>query len=477
MLDLAGHLSERLKKESLIAQSITLSVKKRDPSAPIIAPKFLGHGFCTTHTTSASIGVATDDPRVLGTTAWQLMQAMKIPSEELRGIAISAGKVKVDSNDGKRGSQGMLVFGRVEKPGTSKSALVKNKDTTSISTIVSGPSTSKPIKALSKEPSIIILGDSDSDPSSPPPPPPSPKKKTKKITQPVKIPSKIIPVMFNKPLKSNSTLFPTASQVTDSDLKIMGFAPDVFRVLPVEDQIEAIRQVKISSKGLSFSSNTNSTSSNGQSILIGKASKPGSSNNSNRKSKSSTEPIPSSSPVEITDESILKLNYLPEAFRELPLQLQQEIIKASVKNQRSLTVTGDRKAENTRIQTRLINLIDFKPELIPRFIGKTDLDDIREALEQWFDSWNSQAPEYKDVEQFILYLEKCVDARNVGKGRDLNKVKSLIEWWEFLIDDKFGPIDICKDDIGLSWWQSAKGAKERINFYVKKEFGGGTVFV
>lgn len=443
----------------------------------------------------------------MGNLAWKLLVGLKIDPDQMRGIALSAGKVKLVEKDksgngnGKVSSQGMLGFGRVEKPGTSSS--IKKKE---VKTVVAGTSklesttittTTKKTPVLStstttlrKDPSVIIIEDTDSETSSPPPKLPiipSPKKKSKKGSTTTKEPKKIIPAMFGKSSTSstssknsiNQFQFPTASQVSDEELNLMGINVDFFRAVPKEDQRDLIENVRKSSRALNFQQISSNNGGGGQSILIGKSSKPGCIS-SNGKSKS-VEPIisppPPSPPMEITDESITKLGFIPSEFRLIPSPIQRDFMKDLKKAQKSLAVAGDRPAENTRIQSRLINLIEFKPDPLPRFINKTDLNEIRLVIENWFENWKNEVPVDIDVNQFIDYLEKLVDVENVGKGRDLFKVKSLLDWWEYLLLDEFGKMENCIDRNGISWWESFKGAKERIQYFVEKEFGTGVLLV
>lgn len=424
------------------------------------------------------------------------MLGLKIEPDQMRGVALSAGKVKlVDFGGNGKGkgkaSQGMLGFGRVEKPGTSNG--IKKKEVKEVNA-VAGPSklestttttttTTKKIPVLStsttlrKDPSVIIIDDTDSEPSSPPsklPPPPSPKKKSKKGSKEIK---KIIPAMFGKSSRNLATQFPTASQVSDSELKLMGINVEFYRAVPEEDQKDLIENARKSSKALHFQQISNNNNDGGQTILRGKSSKPSTSSNTGKSKSVEPSLPPPSPPMEITDESITKLGFVPSEFRLIPSPIQRDFMKNLKKAQKSLAVAGDRPAENTRVQSRLINFIDFQPDPLPRFINKTDLDEIRLAIESWFENWKDQVPVEIDVDQFIDYLEKLVDVRNVGKGRDLFKVKSLLDWWEYLLLEEFGKMEDCTTRVAISWWESVKGAKERIRYFVEKEFGTGVLLI
>ena len=65
---------------------------QRAPDAPIEAPKFLGHGSCLTHHRSDRMR-ATNDAHALMHTAWPMVLKLAIPPSDVRGLAISLGKL------------------------------------------------------------------------------------------------------------------------------------------------------------------------------------------------------------------------------------------------------------------------------------------------------------------------------------------------------------------------------------------------
>jgi DNA repair protein REV1 len=91
---LGKEVSDRLKADSLLGRSLTLSVMRRAHNAPAEPPKFLGHGSCDSFTYSAFAvgprGTGTSEPEVISATAWQLLQAHHLADvTDLRGIGIS----------------------------------------------------------------------------------------------------------------------------------------------------------------------------------------------------------------------------------------------------------------------------------------------------------------------------------------------------------------------------------------------------
>ncbi|KAF7794734.1 hypothetical protein EIP86_005872 [Pleurotus ostreatoroseus] len=95
---LAEEVSRRLDSVDMRGRALTLKVMKRDPNAPVEAPKFMGHGICESFTKQAQLmapgGRATSDHTIIGEHAWRLLRSMNIDPRELRGIAIQIQKLE-----------------------------------------------------------------------------------------------------------------------------------------------------------------------------------------------------------------------------------------------------------------------------------------------------------------------------------------------------------------------------------------------
>ncbi|KAI0263781.1 hypothetical protein BC834DRAFT_792356, partial [Gloeopeniophorella convolvens] len=74
---MSAEVARRLDAINMKGRSLTLKIMKRDPSAPVEAPKFMGHGPCVTYSKQAALagtdGRATSDPRTIGTLSWRLL--------------------------------------------------------------------------------------------------------------------------------------------------------------------------------------------------------------------------------------------------------------------------------------------------------------------------------------------------------------------------------------------------------------------
>ncbi|KAJ7928918.1 hypothetical protein B0H13DRAFT_2228851 [Mycena leptocephala] len=109
IFEMAGTVEERLNDIKMLGRSITLKIMKRDPSAPVEPPKFLGHGACEVFNKQTPLvgpgGRATSDAKVIGEHAWRILKSFNFDPKELRGIGIqiqklepTVGPVNTDAN-------------------------------------------------------------------------------------------------------------------------------------------------------------------------------------------------------------------------------------------------------------------------------------------------------------------------------------------------------------------------------------------
>ncbi|KAL0947651.1 hypothetical protein HGRIS_013738 [Hohenbuehelia grisea] len=97
VFQMADEVSRRLKDIQMVGRAITLKLMKRDPNAPVEAPKFLGHGKCEVFNKQSPLsanGRATDDARVIGDHACRLLRGFAFDSRELRGVGIHITKLE-----------------------------------------------------------------------------------------------------------------------------------------------------------------------------------------------------------------------------------------------------------------------------------------------------------------------------------------------------------------------------------------------
>ncbi|EJD01689.1 DNA/RNA polymerase [Fomitiporia mediterranea MF3/22] len=122
MFQLAEEVARRLDAVDMRGRSLTLKVMKRDPDAPVEAPKFLGHGCCNIFNKQASLssedGRATSDALIIGQQAWRLLKGFAFDPRDLRGVGIQIQKLEKasesNSHSGELG-QAKLSFKKVSK--------------------------------------------------------------------------------------------------------------------------------------------------------------------------------------------------------------------------------------------------------------------------------------------------------------------------------------------------------------------------
>lgn len=482
-------------KENYSASSFVLKVMRRLSDASVITPKFLGHGIVSQHSSSTTIAgprnSSTNDAAIIAAAAWKLLGPLAIPVEDLRGIAFQCQKLKQDGvvvAGARERGQGVLAFGPVTKVVPDLPPVDEAVPSLSSPAVpFPPPGQTRTKRPLQEESSVIILGDTDSD--STPPPPKKVKRSTSKSKSPSKSPTKIkianpkvpiIPAIFRASSRRGVPSFPSASQVSDANLFEWGLDAEVYRALPAADQQDAIRQVRTSSLALQLQASRNGKNPD-QTTIRGKVTKANLrsdlSKSASQPPSSSLEPpsavVVSSSPMPVSDEIIRSLNYDPRVFHQLPPSVQQEILKDNRAVKKTFTVAGDRQSSKARIQSRYIHLVPFTPALPPKFAGKTEVEEIRTAIESWFEKCKKVGPANVDVEKFMTYLEKSCDANRRGSGRDWSKVRSLVIWWEYLIDGEFGKEGECEAGVGRVWWDAWKRGRARVDAFVKKEFGSG----
>lgn len=122
LMQLAKELHSRLIALGVCGSVLTLRLARRAPHAPKNPPKFLGMGVCDLFSRSSRMGVPTNDWGILGSEMKALFRIMNIPVEELRGIAISVGKLE-DIEAVKKQRQQRLEFNKPKPKKTSKPPL------------------------------------------------------------------------------------------------------------------------------------------------------------------------------------------------------------------------------------------------------------------------------------------------------------------------------------------------------------------
>lgn len=93
--ELALEVRNRLRAVTAKGRTITLKVKVRKKDAPIETAKFMGHGVCDNMARSVTMKTATDDDQMIAKECHSLLQQMKVPVVDLRGVGIQVSRLEV----------------------------------------------------------------------------------------------------------------------------------------------------------------------------------------------------------------------------------------------------------------------------------------------------------------------------------------------------------------------------------------------
>ncbi|WFD45191.1 deoxycytidyl transferase [Malassezia psittaci] len=85
-------VARRASRLKTIGAHVAIQIMERAPDAPVEAPKFLGHGKCITHHRSDRMR-ATNDSYAIFHVVWAMVLKLKVPAHEVRGLAVSLGKL------------------------------------------------------------------------------------------------------------------------------------------------------------------------------------------------------------------------------------------------------------------------------------------------------------------------------------------------------------------------------------------------
>ncbi|KXS11055.1 DNA repair protein [Gonapodya prolifera JEL478] len=99
--DLSKEVVKRLNKVTKKGAAITLKLMKRKPEANA-PPKSLGHGWTDSFSKTRQLGVATDDPDVIGKEVLGLLRSFEIEPMDIRGLGISMTKLVEAKSDGQK---------------------------------------------------------------------------------------------------------------------------------------------------------------------------------------------------------------------------------------------------------------------------------------------------------------------------------------------------------------------------------------
>ncbi|KAF8206292.1 hypothetical protein K438DRAFT_1963365 [Mycena galopus ATCC 62051] len=456
ILDLAGTVEERLNEIKMLGRSITLKIMKRDPSAPVEPPKFLGHGACEVFNKQTPLvgpsGRATSDAKVIGEHAWRILKSFNFDPKELRGIGIQIQKLEP-------------TVGPVNTDANQKTLNFKPADA-QVRRAPVGP----PNAAIPMRPPANKAGPSTSADVSLP--------AIEEVDQDVldALPPDMRQELENAWRRRSESPFPGKAPPPAPPPRPLSRAPSA-APQGVFPQRKSANPPRMQQGALKLPSRS------GSGYVIDKTSI-----HPNRPPNAFLRP---------TDADLRDLNIDVEVFAMLPRGVQREQLTAArlIKERGAIPeVSGERLILKPRKYIPPPDLFRQPPPYAKypekaklRAQGKnkgekvffTETDDVQNLLEAWVNAFKKFGPEQKDVEFFAKFLVQSVDsARSSDTG--VERAVAVVKWWLMLLRRYWGDYEHF-DELGYevedakvaeAWWKAFREVKERIDIVARKKFGG-----
>ncbi|KAI3613187.1 dna polymerase iv [Moniliophthora roreri] len=472
---MAAEVSRRMNEIQVLGRSITLKIMKRDSTAPVEPPKFLGHGACDVFNKQTSLagpnGRATSEPRVIGEHAWRMLKAFNFEPKELRGIGIQIQKLEPLLGDNSvEPGQGRLHFQKVQEDTPMRNDRRKVVDSYDHHEI---PTTSRAnvIPVVRKEmpdlPSFSQLDRTVFD----------------------ALPDDIRKELESEYKRRSASPFPILPNVTGGQSAVRATPP------PAVPRVQFSPPKPRNGPAFPFPQKTNSNPVNTKRITQQLAPKSrGAAWSPNKKTIFMKRP--SIAAWKVPDHELRKLDIDPEVFVQLPRNIQREQITAA----RILKTMGAIPVGPTQRVVLKPRVLDpgevfiqpppkanhVQPPTLKQqgqdgqklFFHETD--DIQCVIEMWIERHRDWPPNEKDVQFFAKWLVKSLEATDEGLARAL----AVMKWWLILLQKYWEPFELGYDEddedpayrqrgrVGEAWWNAFRNVKDQMDSIAKKRFGG-----
>ncbi|KAF9028865.1 hypothetical protein BDP27DRAFT_1387042 [Rhodocollybia butyracea] len=424
---MAKEVAKRLDAIQRRGRSITLKVMKRDPTAPVEPPKFLGHGVCDVFNKQMSLSgpggqpAATSDEIIIADHAWRLLKSLKFDPKELRGLGIQIQKLENTSNSVANSSgQGRLPFLK---------GIVEHDPSTNPSTGNSEPSSMDvdiqeieiPRQAVHDLPSFSQVDQSVYDAL------PQDIKQELETEYKRRSVSPFVPIVATGPYTTYDISFPRKMPAPGG--------PNVRRITAQLDPAHS------------------------RSSLSPRKPK------HNRFTK-----LPGLASWKVPESELVKLDIDPEVFSALPRNVQREQLTAA------LTYLPPPKARF--VQPPTLKQAGPTPGEKLYFI---ETDDVQKVIEQWVTRFKLYAPNKQDIAFFAKWLVKSVDQAQAG-DEGLFRAVAVMKWWLVLLKRWWGRCEFDHEEdefeedeqvkIGKAWWAAFRDVKGQMDNVARQRFGG-----
>ncbi|KAL0578346.1 deoxycytidyl transferase [Marasmius crinis-equi] len=474
---MAAEVSRRLNEIQMLGKSITLKIMKRDPTAPVEPPKFLGHGACDVFNKQMPLaglnGRATAEPKAIADHAWKMLKAFNFDPKELRGIGIQIQKLESPLGDGHLDlGQGRLQFQK-------KPAGALTGRATSVAEVeekllydASVATTSKHEAAQPSHQTLDLPSFSQVD---------------KSVLE--ALPDDIRKELEGEYKRRSESPFPLpqpggACGIADVPSALptsrIQFPPPNPKVLP--------------GPSFPFPRKANPTG-NVKRItqqLAPRGRGPAWSPNKNIFMKR-----PSLAAWKVPEHELRKLDIDPEVFAVLPRNVQREQITAA-RLLKTLGTIPDKATQRVVLKPRKLDPGEVHilpppkanhiqpPTLKQQGLQKGEklyfheTDDIQRVIEQWVERYKNWPPSEKDVEFFGKWMIKSLEATDEGMTRAV----AVMKWWIILLKRYWAPFELGYDEedvdpgylqrgrVGEAWWNAFRTVKDQMDGIAKKRFGG-----
>ncbi|PFH52489.1 hypothetical protein AMATHDRAFT_2207 [Amanita thiersii Skay4041] len=464
ILQMTNEVKKRLDDIHMLGGSMTLKIMKRDPSAPVEPPKFLGHGKCEVLTKQTRLlspnGRATNDAKVLADHAWRLLKAFHIDPKELRGIGIHIHRLEHGPE------KGGTTIQRTAAPG--QAVLSFTKEIPAVPKHTCTPDVSMPSPKSQIPPEVMDIDD------------PDPKGK--------------------KPISKDTLDLPSFSQI---DMSVYEALPEDLRKELDEEYMRrsaspmpGVGPSRPSTSTAVLEQKSNLKTSNMKRITHQLAPRTSGPSLSPQKSALYRMMQPKAKSVSIPDAELQLFGIDPEVFHCLPEDLQREqLVRARLaKSGELIDAPTQKKVLKPRKPTGPVSRLAPRPKAgyrEPVFLrqqGKdgekrylTDTDDIQKVIGDWIEKYRNSAPKEKDAKYFANYLLQCADGQKAGDD-GLEKVIAIMKWWMVLLrkywgacetpEEGYDPSNTQSRQVGEAWWRVFNDVKEQLDLVVRRKFGG-----
>ncbi|CDO71905.1 hypothetical protein BN946_scf184940.g52 [Trametes cinnabarina] len=487
---MAEEVSRRLSSIAMRGRSLTLKVLVRDPSAPVEAPKFLGHGLCEAHNKQTPLiapgGRATSDEKVIGEHAWRLMKSFNFNPRDLRGIGIQIQKLeKASTVQETELGQAILPF----KP-LDASSRGMQETTSKGSTATEVGDTKKGDRE--RAPAIAVQPPSQDDDD-----------------------DDEVQVVEQRPPTDRVRTEHDLPSFSQLDMSVFEALPDdVRKELEAEYQRRSTTPGSVAGPAPKAQSPSPAPEPEKKSNLVVKGTNV---KRITRQLAPRSRPLISpttklfakrvyTSSVKVTNNELRKYGIDPDVFAALPPEMQREQLAAHRAPGVTLYTTERKILKPTTRHGKRSSkspAIVFRPPPAPKAVyiepptlkqqGKergeklyfSETDDVQRVIESWVAGFKEHPPNQRDVDYFAKFLVQCVDG---GRSSDtgVERAVAVAKWWLVLLRRHFGAwenaatSDECEEQrrghtaesVGRAWWKAFREVKARMDEAARRKFGG-----